>query len=107
MDGEEASSIKKELSAKSTVSYGIKYTLTLSGWEQSSLQDSKKFLEWSGTTKIKIASGTLRDLPQQDLPDTAKRYNTSQEQTFTFGALFVSLILPSATSIETVPLHSE
>ena len=85
VDGEEASSIKKELSAKTSVDYGIKYTLTLSEWEQSSLQDGKKFLEWSGTTKIKIASGTLRDLPQQDLPDTAKRYNTSQEQTFTLG----------------------
>ena len=86
VDGEEASSIKKELSAKSTVSYGIKYTLTLSGWEQSSLQDGKKFLEWSGTTKIKIASGTLRDLPQQDLPNTVtKKYNTSKEQTFTLG----------------------
>ena len=86
VDGEEASSIKKELSAKSTVSYGIKYTLTLSGWEQSSLQDGKKFLEWSGTTKIKIASGTLRDLAQQDLPNTVtKKYNTSKEQTFTLG----------------------
>ena len=86
VDGEEASSIKKELSAKTSVDYGIKYTLTLSEWEQSSLQDGKKFLEWSGTTKIKIASGTLRDLPQQDLPNTVtKKYNTSKEQTFTLG----------------------
>ena len=101
VDGEEASSIKKELSAKSTVSYGIKYKLTLSGWEQSSLQDGKKFLEWSGTTKIKIASGTLRDLPQQDLPNTVtKKYNTSKEQTLTLGHVdFIKprIVVASAT----------
>ena len=71
-----------------SVQYGIKYTLTLSNWEETTKQTAKnkEFFEWSGTTKITIAEGTLRDLPQEDLPDTvAKKYNTSKEQTFELG----------------------
>ena len=71
-----------------SVQYGVKYTLTLSDWEETTKQTAKnkEFFEWSGTTKITIAEGTLRDLPQEDLPDTvAKKYNTSKEQTFELG----------------------
>ena len=71
-----------------SVQYGVKYTLTLSNWEEATKQTAKnkEFFEWSGTTKITIAEGTLRDLPQEDLPDTvAKKYNTSKAQTFELG----------------------
>ena len=71
-----------------SVQYGVKYTLTLSNWEEATKQTTKnkEFFEWSGTTKITIAEGTLRDLPQEDLPDTvAKKYNTSKAQTFELG----------------------
>ena len=38
VDGKEASSITKQLSASSSVTNGVKYTLTLSGWEETSEQ---------------------------------------------------------------------
>ena len=90
VDGEEASTITKNLSqatsltetrtingTSSTVQYGVKYTLTLSGWQEDSKQTAKgkSFLEWSGTTKIKIAAGTITD----------QYTNTSKEQEFTLG----------------------
>ena len=85
-----------------SVQYGVKYTLTLSDWEETTKQTAKnkEFFEWSGTTKITIAEGTLRDLPQQDLPDTvAKKYNTSKEQTFELG--HVDFIKPKVEKVST------
>ena len=83
-----------------SVQYGVKYTLTLSNWEEATKQTAKnkEFFEWSGTTKITIAEGTLRDLPQEDLPDTvAKKYNTSKEQTFELG--YVDFIKPKIEKV--------
>ncbi len=53
----------------------IKYTLTLTNWEQTEKQSGNIFLEWSGTTKIKIAAGTITD----------KYTNKSLEKTFELG----------------------
>ena len=75
VDGEETTSIKKTLSTASTIQYGVKYTLTLSNWEESTKQSGKQFFEWSGTTKIEIASDTLKD----------ESNNTSNKQQFTLG----------------------
>jgi len=75
VDGEEATSIKKTLSTASTIQYGVKYTLTLSNWEESTKQSGKQFFEWSGTTKIEIAADTLKD----------ESNNTSNKQQFTLG----------------------
>ena len=58
-----------------TVTYGVKYTLTLSNWEEAEKQTGKQFLEWSGTTKIEIAEDTLKD----------ESNNTSNKQEFTLG----------------------
>ena len=85
-----------------SVQYGVKYTLTLSNWEEATKQTTKnkEFFEWSGTTKITIAEGTLRDLPQEDLPDTvAKKYNTSKAQTFELG--HVDFIKPKVEKVST------
>lgn len=62
--------------------YGVKYTLTLSDWEEATKQNGKTFLEWSGTTKIKIAADTLKD----------QYNNTSNEQEFSLG--HIDLIQP-------------
>ena len=73
--------IKKSLSAASfstnstTGLKEIKYTLTLSNWEESSKRSGKTFLEWSGTTKITIAAGVVTD----------QYTNKSKAQTFTLG----------------------
>ena len=59
--------IKKELSTPTfstnatTGMKEIKYTLTLSNWEEATKQTGKSFLEYSGNTKITIAAGTIRD----------------------------------------------
>ena len=66
----------------SSVQYGVKYTLTLSDWEEANKQDGKTFLEWSGRTFITIAADTLKD--QYD--------NTSNEQEFELG--HIDLIQP-------------
>ena len=39
----------------------IKYTLTLDNFEQATKQTGKSFLEYSGTVKITVAAGTVRD----------------------------------------------
>ena len=39
----------------------IKYTLTLENWEESAKQAGKNFLEYSGSTQIKINAGTITD----------------------------------------------
>ena len=88
VDGEEATSIKKTLSATpielkenrngQSVQYGIQYTLTLENWEQTTKQTSpvnKQFFEWSGTTKIEIEQNTITD----------QSGNTSNTQEFTLG----------------------
>ena len=59
--------IKKELSTPTfstnatTGMKEIKYTLTLSNWEEATKQTGKSFLEYSGNAKITIAAGTVRD----------------------------------------------
>ena len=87
IDGEEVTTtanVKKSLSTATpltetrdgkTVTYGVKYTLTLSDWEETSKQTNKDFFEWSGTTKIEIAEKTLTD----------ESKNTSKAQTFELG----------------------
>ena len=87
IDGEEVTStanVQKSLSEATpltetrngqTVTYGIKYTLTLSNWEEAEKQTNKQFFEWSGTTSIEIAGNTLKD----------ESNNTSNLQSFELG----------------------
>ena len=75
VDGEEATSVTKTLDKGTSITYGIKYVLTLTNFEQSTKQDGKDFLEWSGTTKIEVAKDTITD----------KSGNTSNAQTFELG----------------------
>ena len=64
----------------------IKYTLTLTNWEEASLQDGKSFLEYSGTVKIKIAEGTITDDQSGATEGRVDgKHNTSKEKTFTLG----------------------
>ncbi len=67
----------------------IKYTLTLSNWEQSTKQSGKSFLEYSGTTKITIPAGTVTD----------QYTNKSLEQTFDLG--HVDFIKPRIETVST------
>ena len=60
----------------------IKYTLTLSNWEQAEKQDGKNFLEYSGTAEMTIRSETIID----------DYTNKSMEYTFTLG--HIDLIKP-------------
>ena len=39
----------------------IKYTLTLDNWEEAARQAGKSFLEYSGSTKIEIKEGTIKE----------------------------------------------
>ena len=92
VDGQEVtttSNVKKTLSSAKSVTNGVKYTLTLSNWEETSRQSGKEFIEWSGTTKIKIAEGTLTDTSG----------NTSVEQNFTLG--HVDFIKPKLFDVKT------
>ena len=67
MDGEEASSVSKSLSGptsvtNSTTGYNdVKYTLTLTGFEQGSRKSGKQYKEWSGNVQLSIAQGTATD----------------------------------------------
>ena len=70
VDGENATSIKKDLSIESSVTKTINgtnrtvqrtYKLVLSSFEQSSFQNGKPYKEWSGNVKITIASGIIKD----------------------------------------------
>ena len=76
-----------------TVQYGVKYTLTLSNWEEATKQTAKnkEFFEWSGTTKIKIAEGTLKD----------QYTNTSKEQEFELG--HVDFVKPKVEKVSSTP----
>ena len=87
IDGEEVTTtanVKKSLSAATpltetrngtSIQYGVRYTLTLSDWEEATKQTGKQFFEWSGTTKIQVAAGTITD----------QYTNKSQKQEFTLG----------------------
>ena len=87
IDGEKVTTtanVKKSLSAATpltetrngtSIQYGVRYTLTLSDWEEVTKQTGKQFFEWSGTTKIQVAAGTITD----------QYTNKSQKQEFTLG----------------------
>ena len=67
VDDEEATSITKSLSSATqstnptTGAQDVTYTLTLSNFEESTLQDGKDYMEWSGNVRVDIAQGTLSD----------------------------------------------
>ena len=76
VDGTEATSVTKNLSAATDVKegstkVGVQYTLTLTGWEQSSKQNGKSYFEWSGNTVVKIAAGVLTDTSSNSSPETS------------------------------------
>ena len=89
VDGEEVkttTNVKKSLSSATaltetrggkSVQYGVKYTLTITNWEEATKQTSPKkdYFEWSGATQIQIAAETLTDESQ----------NKSKAQTFDLG----------------------
>ena len=87
IDGEKVTTtanVKKSLSAATpltetrngtSIQYGVRYTLTLSDWEEATKQTGKQFFEWSGTTKIQVAAETITD----------QYTNKSQKQEFTLG----------------------
>ena len=56
IDGEEATSIAKEVSAATPSATGaeVTHTITLSGFEETLRQEGKNFKEWSGNVAIKI-----------------------------------------------------
>ena len=75
-----------------TQTIGVRYKLTLSDWQEALRQSGKNYLEWSGTTKIKIAGGTITD----------QYTNTSNEtEWFTLG--HVDFIKPEIVEIEPTP----
>ena len=67
IDGEAATSISKSLSGPTSVKNGttgyndVKYTLTLTGFEQGSRKSGKQYKEWSGNVQLSIAQGTATD----------------------------------------------
>ena len=76
VDGTEATSVTKNLSTATDVKegstkVGVQYTLTLTGWEQSSKQNGKSYFEWSGNTVVKIAAGVLTDTSSNSSPETS------------------------------------
>ena len=76
----------------------IKYTLTLENWEESAKQAGKSYLEYSGSTNIKIKEGTITDDAEGALEPgqvSDGKHNTSKEQTFELG--HVDFIKPSFT----------
>ena len=83
----------------------IKYTLTLDNFEQATKQTGKSFLEYSGTVKITVAAGTVRDDASAIAGTrTDGHSNTNKEKTFELG--HVDFIKPriekqSATKDET------
>ena len=102
VDGEEVTNtecIIKELSAPevlnetrdgTSVQYGVKYTLTLSGWKQTdeAFQASeKRYREYSGNTQIIIEEGTLID----------ESGNESDETTLDLG--FIDVVDPEVYQI--------
>ena len=76
VDGTEVTSVTKSLSTATDVKegstkVGVQYTLTLTGWEQSSKQNGKSYFEWSGNTVVKIAAGVLTDTSSNSSPETS------------------------------------
>ena len=76
VDGTEVTSVTKSLSTATDVKegstkVGVQYTLTLTGWEQSSKQNEKSYFEWSGNTVVKIAAGVLTDTSSNSSPETS------------------------------------
>ena len=67
----------------------IKYTLTLSNWEEAEKQDGKNFLEYSGTAEMTIRSETIID----------DYTNKSMEYTFTLG--HIDVIKPRIETVST------
>ena len=99
VDGDENANtkIKKQLSKpeystnQTTGLKEIKYTLTLTNWEESSKQTGKDYFEYSGTTKIKIAEGTITD----------DNTNKSKEKEFTLGN--IDVIKPKIEKVSSSP----
>ena len=78
----------------------IKYTLTLENWEESSRQAGKSYLEYSGSTNIKIAEGTITDDAEGALEPgqvSDGKSNTSKEQTFDLGK--IDIISPTIEKV--------
>ena len=76
VDGTEVTSVTKSLSTATDVKegstkVGVQYTLTLTGWEQSSKQNGKSYFEWSGNTVVTIAAGVLTDTSSNSSPETS------------------------------------
>ena len=76
VDGTEVTSVTKSLSTATDVKegstkVGVQYTLTLTGWEQSSKQNGKSYLEWSGNTVVTIAADVLADTSSNKSPETS------------------------------------
>ena len=79
--------IRKVDGVDTQVQYGVRYTLTLTDWEEVSKQTGKNFFEWSGTTKIEIGAGTIKD----------QSNNTSKKQEFELG--YVDFIKPKIEKV--------
>ena len=90
IDGEEATSITKTLTSTAitakfnktvdgvikngTYTIGYTYTLVLSGFEQTTKQTGKDFMEWSGTVKIEVLQNAVSDTTGNNLDSaTSKR----------------------------------
>ena len=67
--------------------YGIKYTLTLTDFEEAVRQDGKMYREWSGPTKLIIPEGTLID----------QSGNTNREKEISLG--IIDTIRPEFTYV--------
>ena len=64
----------------------IKYTLTLTNFEETTRQTGKSFLEYSGAVKITVAAGTITDVPSETGGSTSQtQSNSSKEQEFQLG----------------------
>ena len=64
----------------------IKYTLTLTNFEEATRQTGKSFLEYSGAVKITVAAGTITDVPSETGGSTSQtQSNSSKEQEFQLG----------------------
>ena len=61
LDTGETPSITKTVVVDSVTASEVKYTITLSGLEESVRQSGKNFTEWSGNIAIQPIKGTLRD----------------------------------------------
>ena len=63
----------------------IKYTLTLTNFEEATRQTGKSFLEYSGAVKITVAAGTITDVPSETGGSSQTQSNSSKEQEFQLG----------------------